>query len=132
MLTLNETAGRIPLTMTAQNMGKDFTIRLFGGETPHIGAVALAQPRESLRGDGSISASCSVLAVCGHKEDELARHVAISLAKRLNALVCVTCGIHMDAISPEEIAAVLEQVKRLVDDMADRLIKDYQGASKNC
>ena len=57
--------------------GPDLCLCLAGGESPHIGAAALAVPRESLRGGGEPSASASVLCVTGHKEDELARDAAL-------------------------------------------------------
>ena len=53
--------------------GGDICLNIGGGTLPHIGAVAVAEPRPSLRMDGSNSASCSVLCILGHKDDVLAR-----------------------------------------------------------
>ena len=36
-------------------------ILLYGGQSPHIGCTVLAEPRPSLLGDGSVSATASVL-----------------------------------------------------------------------
>ncbi len=116
MITVSDQAGRIAVTLAVQQMGKDVNVSLYGGDVPHIGAVALAQPRESLKGDGKIAASCSVLTLCGHKEDELAKYVAVTLAKRLRANVCVACGIHVEEITEQEIGVVFEIVNRLLDD----------------
>ena len=113
MITVEGQTGRIVITVTAQRMGPDLNVSVFGGEAPHIGAVALAQPRESLKRDGSASASCSVLTLCGHKEDELARELALELARLLGCNVCVACGIHQDDILPEEIHGVLDVVEKL-------------------
>lgn len=120
MHTFHAADGRTALTMTVQPMGDDINVSLFGGDIPHIGAVALAQPRESLRGDGSRSADCSVLAVCGHKEDMTARHIATALAKRLNARVCVACGIHLRDITPEEITRMPALIDDLIEQAAAR------------
>lgn len=113
MLILAESSGRVNLRLTADWLGSDLHVTLTGGDRPHIGAVALAQPRPSLCDAENISASCSVLTLCGHKEDELARHLALALAATLNTVVCVTCGIHLDAITPDEI----REVSRLSDAM---------------
>lgn len=117
MLILTESCGRVNLTLTADWLGHDLHVNLTGGEKPHIGAVALAQPRRSLCGMET-SASCSVLTLCGHKEDELARHVALALATVLNTVVCVLCGIHLSAITPDEI----REVQRLSDSMVQAVI----------
>ena len=75
-------SGGIEITMTAMPCGRDYSITLSGGDVPHIGATALAVPRESLdqskglNGEKKKSSSASVICVTGHKEDELARRVA--------------------------------------------------------
>jgi len=113
MLSITETQGTITLTLTAQAMGRGLNISLFGGDAPHIGAVALAEPRSSLRADGSLGATCSVLARLGHKEDELARCVALEVASRLNIVACVVCGIHVRDADEESIRIVLALADRL-------------------
>lgn len=121
MITLTASRGRIRLTLDVRRLGRDLNVSLYGGDAAHIGAVALAEPRPSLRGDGGVSASCSVLTRCGHKEDQLARHAALTLAARLNAVVCVACGIHIDGIAPEEISVVLELAEEMLDKLPDKL-----------
>lgn len=123
MISVEGKSGRIGITMTAQRLGPDLNLSLFGGEAPHIGAVALAQPRASLKGDGSPSASCSVLTLCGHKEDELARALALELATRLGCNVCVACGIHQDDILQEEIRGVLAEVEGMKTRLLEQLLQ---------
>jgi gallate decarboxylase subunit D len=94
-------------------LGCDLQVALRGGDREHIGAVAVSQPRQSLRAGGARSATTSVIALLGHKEDELARRVAGRLASSLGVTVCVACGIHVDDISPEEIQDVLEMADEL-------------------
>jgi hypothetical protein len=69
--------------------------------------VALAAPRESLRGGGERSASASVLCVAGHKDDELARALALRAATRLGRLTVVTVGLHVEAAGPADIALLV-------------------------
>ena len=45
MYSVSETSGRVSISLTAIFMGNDLNISLYGGNRPHIGAVALAQKR---------------------------------------------------------------------------------------
>jgi hypothetical protein len=45
-----------------------------------------------------------VLCVTGHKDDELARALALRAASRLGRMVVVTVGLHVEAAGPEDIA----------------------------
>ncbi len=107
----------IAITMTAVPCGRDYSITLSGGDVPHIGATAIAVPRESL--DNSKyplegkknSASASVICVTGHKEDELARGVALKLCTKWQVNCVVSAGIHLTKIE----AHTLEIVENIVD-----------------
>ena len=98
-------------------MGEDLCVAVSGGDREHIGAVALAQPGPSLRDPDAISATVSVLAVTGHKEDELARDVALDMAAALNVRVCVSCGIHVDQAESGDIREIVEAVGSLIREM---------------
>lgn len=135
LLEFCEGRGRVELCMTVQRLGADYSVSLFGGEA-HVGAVALALPQANpLAGhgaghnvchnvcvvantDGAESVSTAVLVVPGHREDELAQHVARTLAAALHCRVSVVCGIHYDRISREEIALVLA----LADSLTQRAL----------
>ena len=53
-------------------VGQDFVV-IWGGEKPHISAVALAQPRECLKYLGKISTTASVPGILGHKRTPLSK-----------------------------------------------------------
>ncbi len=108
-----ETYGRVTLEAVSVPMGNDLCLVITGGDRPHLGAVALAQARPSLQDSSKVSASTSVLTVLGHKEDILARTAAQCLAAGLNRTVVVCCGIHVDAILPDELHFVEEAIERL-------------------
>lgn len=127
MRRLKSGTGSLAVDLAAHWVGPDLVVTIGGGTRPHVGAVAVAQPRPSLRGDGSLSATASVIALLGHKEDELARWAALALASRLNATVTVTAGLHVDAAAPEQIAALNEQARQLVHALAD-LAADEKSA----
>jgi len=117
------TSGMPPLSLEiqAQRVGSDLVVVLSGGTRPHVGATAVAQPRPSLRGDGSRSATASVITLLGHKEDELARWAALTLAARLGATVVVSAGIHVDDATPEQIRYLEAEARALVERLAHRL-----------
>ena len=118
MIELSRSLGRVAVRLTAARLGADLALTLSGGDRPHIGAVAVSQPRPSLLGGGGTSTTTSVIALLGHKEDELARQVAARVALATAGTVCVACGIHLEAIS----AAELEDVRALAEELATELL----------
>jgi len=119
LLTLQR--GRICLRMTWTRLGRDLAVTLGGGDQPHIGAVAVSQPRPSLAPDGGTSASTSVITLAGHKEDDLARTLAARLARHTGGVVSVACGIHLDRALPAELAEILAMADALAGELASRL-----------
>jgi hypothetical protein len=106
--------------------GKDLCVNIAGGDTPHVGASAIASPRSSLRKDGERSASASVLCVMGHKEDLLARTAAMRLSSEFNANVNVTVGLHIDEATETDVNILLGNFDELLDMIAGRLQKRRQ------
>ena len=119
MPSWSETWSRITLEAIDVPMGDDHCVIVTGGDRPHVGAVALAQARPSLRDPSAVSATTSVLTLLGHKEDILAHRAAQRLASALNRNVVVCCGIHVDAIS----AAEMDFIDRAVDRFCERVIQ---------
>jgi hypothetical protein len=65
-----------------KRIGEDLLVAIWGGERPHIGAVAVAQLRPSLRDQSAVSATASVFCYVAHKEDDIAKEAAESLTVR--------------------------------------------------
>ena len=103
------------LSASVRLIGEDVLVAIWGGEKPHIGAVAVAQPRPSLRDPAVTSSSASVICLVGHKEDELAKATAEILAAALETQVVVTAGIHWDNLAPEGIQLVVRNSEILVE-----------------
>jgi hypothetical protein len=95
-------------------LGPDLLVYIWGGEAPHIGAVAMATPRPSLADPDVTSATASVFAYVGHKEDDLAKGAAEALASALDTRVVVTAGIHWDDLDQEAINTIVANSKELV------------------
>jgi len=104
-------------------IGDDLLVYIYGGDAPHLGAVAAATPRPSLRDSSQKSATASVLTYVGHKEDDLAKQAAESLAAALDTNVVVTAGIHWDDLPAGDIDQVIENSRRLIAALIDRLKK---------
>lgn len=83
------------------------SVNLLGGDAPHIGAVAVAIPRASRARPGRRSATTSVYALVGHKDDELARSMASDLARHLAMTAVVTAGVRLRQARSSDIAAVV-------------------------
>jgi hypothetical protein len=120
--------GRYDLEASAQWIGNDLLVAIWGGEQPHIGAVALAQPRPSLKDGESTSSTASVLCVVGHKEDTVVKTVSESLSATLNTRVVATAGMHWENLDAEGIRSVIAHVDSLVTCMARHLEEDSKSA----
>ncbi len=110
--------GRLELELRVLRLGRDLQVVLKGGAA-HLGAVALAVP------DGAAEADLLVLP--GHREDQLARRMARRMADALDCVVCVSAGIHYEAISKEEIAAV----EHLAETLTERCLAALAAEQKD-
>ncbi len=105
-------------------IGNDLLVYIWGGEKPHIGAVAAAQPRTSLADASEKSATSSVLTYLGHKEDQVVKQVSEALAAALNCNVVVSAGIHWDDLDAEAIKTIGRRVTELIQLIIDKLLQE--------
>jgi hypothetical protein len=122
--TIKTNEGSHDLTAGVRRIGPDILVAIWGGEKPHIGAVAMAQPRPSLKDPEMTSSTASVFAYVGHKEDELAKAAALILAATLKTNVVVTAGIHWDNLPPDGIRQVIKNSEVLVEMILETLAKE--------
>lgn len=99
------------LTVQVTPLGEDYNILIWGGEKPHVGCTVLAVPRPSLTGDGSRSATASVLNVTGHKDEQICRYLAEQTAKHTGAVVACTGGFHIEHAAEAQIQEVIKAVE---------------------
>ena len=116
------TSGR-RLVAWIHEVGEDLVVAVGGGERPHVGSVVLAQPYRSKDRPGEFSASCSVLTIPPHKEEPIARGIAVRLAKNLGKVVVVTAGVHEDGLDGEGVTEYL----RLGNELGDALAAELGG-----
>jgi hypothetical protein len=119
--TIHTNEGEYDLSAQVRLIGADILVAIWGGEKPHIGAVAAAQSSPSLKDPKVMSTTASVLCYPGHKEDELAKSAAKKLAAALETKVVVTAGIHWDNLSAEGIQKVIRNSEVLVTTVQERI-----------
>jgi len=104
---VGRTSGNTRLILRIMEVGDDFIFVLTGGDAPHIGAIAVGIPRPSLADPSVTGASVSVFVLTGHKDDELAKPLAMEAARMLGRVVVAVVGIHVNAASQQEIAEII-------------------------
>ena len=118
------------LSASIRLIGEDVLVAIWGGERPHIGAVAVAQPRPSLKDPDVTSATASVICFVGHKEDELVKAAAEILAATFKTHVVVTAGIHWDNLDEEAILRIIKNSEILVDMILEKCMAQFPSIKK--
>jgi len=84
-----------------------------GGDTPHVGANALACPCDApTNTSGEISAFVSTLSAPGHRDDVLARDLALLACKSLRRNISLSLGIHVHSAAKEEIVTLVGNAEK--------------------
>ena len=99
------------MVISKQYLGDDILITVRGGEKPHIGTAVLAVSRPSLTGDGSDSATSSVVNVTGHKDEAICRILAERASKKYGVTAACVGGFHIDDISAGQIEEVVAAIR---------------------
>lgn len=119
LVELEREVANSKIKVGARKVGKDILICLEGGTIPHIGCVVQAIPRPSLTGDGSTSATASVLNITGHKDEFLCRKLAELICSKTGHVTVCTGGFHLDGIKKEQI----QEIIRVADELGEQLIQ---------
>ena len=109
----------LPVFAQLVQMGKDCTICIWGGDTPHVGSVVMSTARPSLTGSG-VGVTSSVLNGIGHKDEYVARKFAEAAAEKFVCTAVCSCGIHIDGITP----AQMQEVSVVCDKLLKQVIWD--------
>jgi hypothetical protein len=126
-LKVKTQTGSFDIEACVMRIGEDLLVAIWGGDKPHIGAVAAALPRASLKDPAQVSATASVISFPAHKEHELVRRSSEKISAALNTAVVVTAGIHWDELSNEGISAVMKNSELLVDLILQKLEQVPEG-----
>jgi gallate decarboxylase subunit D len=109
-------SGRTAVNLRYNYLGEDVIVQIFN-QGAHLGAVAIGEYDSSHQ-----RASVSVVTRLGHKEDGVAHSAAHRICKTLKKPVCVIAGIHLEAITAQE----MDQVQRNADGAVDALVQSLQ------
>ncbi len=115
--------GPLRICSFVQRIGSDLLVAIWGGTHPHIGAVAMAVPRPSLKDPRKVSATSSNFTFVGHKEDLLAKKISEKIASQLKTNVIVAAGIHWDKLPPHKIGTI----EKLTEKLTDQILRKLQG-----
>ena len=108
--------GKARVTARLTRCGADLAAVVTGGETPHVGAVALAQYEPERR-----SATVSVLTAYGHRDDVVASRFAKSLAAAGRCNAAASVGVHVDGADAEMIRTLQENCGACLTELLRRL-----------
>ena len=101
--------GRCRVALRPSSFGADLVVYIYN-ENAHIGAVAIGEYDETGQ-----RTSVSVHTRLGHKDDILAQKAAHAISRSTKAPVCVIAGVHIESISPEEIASIIANAETVVE-----------------
>ncbi len=112
MLTAQFGSGRHLVILEAlTTAGNGWTVRITGGDRPHVGAVAMAVPSLNAA-TGEETCDVSVLTGPGHKDRFLAEKVADYLCRQTGEIISVTAGVHVDHASKEDLSLLVEHTMK--------------------
>jgi hypothetical protein len=106
-----------------KRIGEDLLVAIWGGDRHHIGAVAVAQPRPSLKNRGVRSATASVFCYVGHKDDVIAKEAAEKISSALNTNVTVTAGVHWENFDEMRMKNVMDNSRQLIEMIIEKIAR---------
>ncbi len=126
LITHNFSSGNAPYQLEAIliSQGNDIVVSVGGGAVPHVGAVATGEPRLSLRNDGTMAATASVICFSGHKDDLFAREAALRLAATGKCNAVVTVGIHVEELTNDIMESIEANFYDLLEQIEAYLVSD--------
>ena len=100
-------SGNHKITMTLIPTDSGVVATILGGDRPHIGTVAIAIPRPSLKNPKMTSSTSSVMNLVGHKDDEIAKPISEKIAESLNLVAVVVAGVHIKNADSDDIKSLV-------------------------
>lgn len=102
-----------PIRAEVTSLDEGVNVLLTGGELSHIGSVSVARPGEEVR----------TLTFLEHRERSVSEQWASVLARQMGAPAAVTCGIHYDGLTREDLGRVLELLDEMLESVMIELLK---------
>ena len=119
--TVSARQGRFKAAAAVHEIGPDILVAMWGGNRPHIGAIGMAQARQSLRDEEKRAATGSVFTLLGHKEDLIVKPLSEEITRRFGRNSVVVAGIHWDNLTDDEIRTAEKLCQRLSVKILEKL-----------
>ena len=116
---------KIRLEVLSTN-GRGLNIFVTGGDTPHVGAVALAVPSANAA-TGETTCDINIITAYGHKDRFLAEKVADLVCRQTGEIVSVTAGVHVDNATGDDLRTLIANTMTA----AENFLGDYLTESVN-
>lgn len=100
------------LTATLQRTDRGLCVLLMGGDLPHVGAVSLSDETGRVQ----------TLELPEHRDGFISEKWARELSRRYHLPVSVTCGIHYDNATKEQIDIIISACDELLRQVKLRLV----------
>lgn len=113
--------GKFKITLIATITDEGLVAQIYGGEKPHLGAIALSTPRPSLADPEQVSCTTIVIPLPGHKDDQVAKPVAEEIAKAWGSQVLAVVGIHVDNAGDKDIEKLTDNCHRVKNALLEGL-----------
>lgn len=84
-----------------------------GGDKPHIGAVAISEPRPSMRDRCKVSCTTSVINRLSHMDDIIVVPIAEAVCRKANSITVASGGVHIDNADEADIKRLVENMEQL-------------------
>ena len=111
MIIIEKNSERVKIKLEAMQAGKDICLLITGGDTPHIGAVSVY----------SIEDKMEPVLFEGHKDDKISEYFINNMKHYFKGNISVSCGIHIDNITREEINIVMDICRDIADELKKKL-----------
>ena len=114
LMTFEEGEGRTKVSMMIIKICQDILTLIYGGDKPHIGAIAIGIPSlgEFTR---EKQVSVSVFTMPGHRDYELVRKPANLFSSKTKGKTVVVAGVHIEKAHRKEIEEILRNTEILVE-----------------
>lgn len=113
MLELSHQVLNYPLHIIIILMGEDLQVTIYGGIKPHLGACSIISPTQPLH----------TTVFPTHQDHYVTEMYAQRLFETFQCAVQVSCGIHYDQASAEDIHLIMQNMKEMLDQCV-QLIKE--------
>ena len=94
-----------PIHINIIDTGRGINVLIAGGDSAHIGAISIAQP-----GQPVITHEFE-----GHRDSAVSERWALIICERFKAPAVVSCGIHYDGITKDQIVSVCTELDSFLE-----------------